>query len=932
MAVDIDETVAAVAGNQLDFVFTYPSLYACFSAQFGARVIASVQSSRRLTTPPYAAVPLSFFGGVFFTLANRSDISSLGDIAGHRLEGADVTSLAAGQAQWYELMQRGLSFWNLPAEMVFTGNQYTVVSDVFSGFADVGMVRSDLLEGVQLPPPYCNETAMGLPCYPAGTFKLLEPRLAAGYPFNVSTQLWPEWPLSALAHVEQDIQKAVAAALFQFGVSSLSLPYVVPGRVASFTPSLDYMGVRDMQHAQGLVQNGTCLTASRVFDSILCMPGTFRRSRDAIDAACLSRGLVCQAGQACICSPCATLPAVPLTMTIALASSPNASDCSRMEVCLSPQQNQPVVLTVTDAWFDARAALGLPPVSQVRLQYSEATQVAANQSSIAVPATGDGVWSLRVTPKNVALFLIEAFADGAALDMSPTLLSIGPPICKGLEARPNAAGVCVCPKGSIATGANGDCETVAAYDVARVAGGSAAAGGALVLLLAIVPTILRRRAEALWRIPRAAVTFLEPSEVLGRGTFGMVVKGKYRGTTVALKRSLALEPQRAGKPPSVTVSRTISVHLQTRFNMLAASGAELPEMPAPDTPVNVRRNSSSGGCTYYSSRSGSGTGTSSILPVICAGCCPALDSLLFGLWQRKKSAALRRDFVREMRLLVHLRHPHILTVLGAVLHEREPILVMEFMGRGSLHDLLHNETLPLEGDVVLQLLRDIVSGMQFLHSASPAVLHNDLKAANILVDASFRAKVADFGLSGKRRSDHGPPGTPFWMAPELLRPSKPRGMPTTATDVYSFGITLSEVFTRCEPYVEEQGNMSDILARISAIPTPDGPPPKRPSILDIVPPVFRNLMHRCWHADPAERPSMSEIAAELAVVADDAEGVGVATVTAALNAAKHRHAGERKLLNAMFPPAVARALAEGRRVEPQEYPMVTVFFSDIVGA
>ena len=125
--------------------------------------------------------------------------------------------------------------------------------------------------------------------------------------------------------------------------------------------------------------------------------------------------------------------------------------------------------------------------------------------------------------------------------------------------------------------------------------------------------------------------------------------------------------------------------------------------------------------------------------------------------------------------------------------------------------------------------------------------------------------------------------------------------------------------------------MDDVLARISALHTPGGPPPKRPSILDIVPPVFQDLMRRCWAPEPSERPSMSEIAAELNAVAD-AEGLGAATVTAALTAAKHRHAGERKLINAMFPPAVARALAEGRRVEPQEYPCVTVFFSDIVGA
>lgn len=179
VAVDIDETVGAVAGSQLDFVFSYPSLFTCFSAQFGARVIASVQSSRRVTTPPYAAVPLSFFGGVFFTLANRSDINSLADIAGKRLEGADVTSMAAGQAQWYELMLRGMSFWNLPSQMVFTGNQYTVIADVFAGRADIGMVRTDLLEGLQLPPPFCNataEAAVGLACYPAGTFKIIEPR------------------------------------------------------------------------------------------------------------------------------------------------------------------------------------------------------------------------------------------------------------------------------------------------------------------------------------------------------------------------------------------------------------------------------------------------------------------------------------------------------------------------------------------------------------------------------------------------------------------------------------------------------------------------------------------------------------------------------------------------------------------------------------
>jgi hypothetical protein len=704
-----------------DFVFSYPSLFTCFSAQYGARVIASVQSSRRVTTPPYAAVPLSFFGGVFFTLANRSNIATLDDIAGTRLEGADVASMAAGQAQWYELMLRGLSFWNLPSQMVFTGNQYNVIGDVFAGLADVGMVRTDLLEGLQLPPPFCNETAeasVGLACYPEGTFKIIEPRTQPGYPFNSSTQLWPEWPLAALAHVDVDTQKAVAQALFDFGSSALSLPYVVPGRVASFTPSLDYVGVRDMQHAQELVVNGTCLTASQVFDSILCTPGTFRRSRDAIDAECLARGLVCPPGAACVCSPCATLPPVPLSMSIALASSPNASDCARMQVCLHPEQNAQLVLTITDEWFDARAELGLPPVTAVELRYSEVTLVTASQSTIAVPASGAGVWSLRVAPTSTGMFIIEAFADDVALDMSPTLLSIVAPTCTGADARADAAGVCVCPKRHVASGANGDCVATAAFSVVKVAAGSAGGAAALALIITAVVVVMHRRNEALWRIPRGAVTFLEPSEVLGRGTFGMVLKGKYRGTTVALKRSLALEARTGRAMVDSESSATSNMHLQTQFNMHAASrdgSAPPPEMPAPDTPSNkipdtpaggvagVRR-LSSGGCASRSYSVSGDTGTSSILPEVCAGMCPALDSVLYGLWQRKKSAALRTDFVREMRLLVHLRHPHILTVLGAVLHESEPILVMEHMDRGAMRRVARRAPPPLHPPLRAHLL------------------------------------------------------------------------------------------------------------------------------------------------------------------------------------------------------------------------------------
>ena len=52
---------------------------------------------------------------------------------------------------------------------------------------------------------------------------------------------------------------------------------------------------------------------------------------------------------------------------------------------------------------------------------------------------------------------------------------------------------------------------------------------------------------------------------------------------------------------------------------------------------------------------------------------------------------------------------------------------MEYMFHGSLYDILHNETMVLEGDILLPIMRDISSGLRFLHASRPQILHGDLK-------------------------------------------------------------------------------------------------------------------------------------------------------------------------------------------------------------
>jgi guanylate cyclase len=251
---------------------------------------------------------------------------------------------------------------------------------------------------------------------------------------------------------------------------------------------------------------------------------------------------------------------------------------------------------------------------------------------------------------------------------------------------------------------------------------------------------------------------------------------------------------------------------------------------------------------------------------------------------------------------------------GAVLGKGEdPMLVMEYMEHGSLYDLLHNETMVLDGEILLPILRDITQGGRFLHAADPQVIHGDLKAGNILVDSKFRAKVADFGLSQKKRL--GATGTPFWMAPELLRNESTN---TAASDVYSFGIILYEVYSRKDPYVGEDPR--EVLRLVA-----DRAVCKRPPVPKDCPPQVQSLMNDCLVDAPDKRPTFEELDKRL-------KRVDVKAVEATANQNnKGRVAKNSVSLFDIFPKHIAEALRDGRKVEAEHKEMVTIFFSDVVG-
>lgn len=238
------------------------------------------------------------------------------------------------------------------------------------------------------------------------------------------------------------------------------------------------------------------------------------------------------------------------------------------------------------------------------------------------------------------------------------------------------------------------------------------------------------------------------------------------------------------------------------------------------------------------------------------------------------------------------------------------------MDHGSLHNLLHNETMAIDADIILPILRDVAQGVRFLHAADTQVVHCDLKAQNILIDGRLRAKVADFGLSLKKQAK-GAIGTPYWMAPELLRGES---LNTTATDVYSFGVILYEVYSRRDPY---EGEDYEHVLSLVADPNVNKRPPVPPSC----PPEIVGLMNTCLASCPVMRPTFEQLDIRL-------KSLELASIepgeTRFSMQAKKAHQTDI-LLHDVFPRHIVEALRSGRKVEPELRDVVTIFFSDIVG-
>ncbi|XP_077283133.1 guanylate cyclase 32E [Arctopsyche grandis] len=319
---------------------------------------------------------------------------------------------------------------------------------------------------------------------------------------------------------------------------------------------------------------------------------------------------------------------------------------------------------------------------------------------------------------------------------------------------------------------------------------------------------------------------------------------------------------------------------------------------------------------------------------------------------RKKSIDITRQMKKELKIMRDLRHDNLNGFIGACIDPPNICIVSEYCNRGSLKDILDNEDIRLDSMFIASLVGDIIRGMSYLHE-SPLHYHGCLQSSNCLVDSRWVVKLTDFGIEGFRKGEDAPSDPALiqtklegllYQAPELLRGGSLKGCPKG--DVYSFGLLLYEIHTRRGPYGDLPIGPKEIIAKVSK---PDPAEPLfRPSLepLENSFDCVRDCLRECWAEQPDERPDFKAIRAKLrplrkgmkpnifdnmmAMMEKYANNLEVLVDERTDQLQEEKKKTEALLLE-MLPRPVAEQLKRGKRVDPESFDCVTIYFSDIVG-
>jgi hypothetical protein len=218
---------------------------------------------------------------------------------------------------------------------------------------------------------------------------------------------------------------------------------------------------------------------------------------------------------------------------------------------------------------------------------------------------------------------------------------------------------------------------------------------------------------------------------------------------------------------------------------------------------------------------------------------------------------VRVRFLREARSAGRLSHPNIVTIFDVGEDGGAAYIAMELLEGPSLQQMLR-ERRPISFHTAADLIAQVAEALD--HAHQHAIVHRDVKPANVVVSRAGRAKLTDFGVAYVPASDvtqHGSAlGSPRYMAPEQVL-----GQPIDArADIFSLGVVLYELLTRRTPF--EWPGDTTVFALMQRIAGEPHPPLRQ--IDAAIPAGFDRIMDRALAKRPQDRyPSAAELAADL---------------------------------------------------------------------